>query len=323
MSKYLDYTGLGQFLNKIKTLLSGKVDKVEGKALSSNDYADTHKTLVEKLMTADAAGGTLLTSEQASKLAGIEAGANLYTHPGYTGHASGLYKVTVDETGHVSAAQTVIKADITGLGIPAQDTTYDEATTSSAGLMSAGDKSKLEGIANGANLYTLPAATTEDLGGVRVGSGLAVSDGTLSVPGMNGASAGQAGTAGLVPGAAAGDQGLFLRGDGVWAEPDNTEYAEVTQSAAGLMSATDKAKLDAFGSADTYALKSDITNVYRYKGSVAKVEDLPNTGNTPGDVYDVQERGINYAWTGTAWDPLGELFAVESISNAEIDSLFE
>ena len=37
----------------------------------------------------------------------------------------------------------------------------------------------------------------------------------------------------------------------------------------------------------------------------------------------LQERGINYAWNGTAWDPLGELFALESITNEEIDSLFE
>ena len=31
-------------------------------------------------------------------------------------------------------------------GIPAQDTTYDEATTAKAGLMSAADKTKLDGM---------------------------------------------------------------------------------------------------------------------------------------------------------------------------------
>ena len=25
-----------------------------------------------------------------------------------------------------------------------------------------------------------------------------------------------------------------------------------------------------------------------------------------GDVYDVQSTGVNYAWTGTAWDALGQ-----------------
>ena len=38
------------------------------------------------------------------------------------------------------------KDDITKLGIPAQDTTYDEATTAKAGLMSAADKTKLDGM---------------------------------------------------------------------------------------------------------------------------------------------------------------------------------
>ena len=49
------------------------------------------------------------------------------------------------------------------------NTTYSSATTSSAGLMSAADKTKLDGIAAGANKYTLPVATTSALGGVRIG----------------------------------------------------------------------------------------------------------------------------------------------------------
>ena len=51
----------------------------------------------------------------------------VYTHPTYTPNASGLYKITTDATGHVSAVAAVVKTDITALGIPAQDTntTYD------------------------------------------------------------------------------------------------------------------------------------------------------------------------------------------------------
>ena len=41
------------------------------------------------------------------------------------------------------------------------------ATTSAKGLMSASDKSKLDGIAAGANKYTLPTATASALGGVK------------------------------------------------------------------------------------------------------------------------------------------------------------
>lgn len=104
----------------INALLAKKVDKVSGKGLSTNDY----------------------TTAEKDKLAGL----NNYTHPTHTAKTSGLYKVTVDALGHVSAATTVAKSDITALGIPAQDTTYSTATASTDGLMAAADKSKLDGF---------------------------------------------------------------------------------------------------------------------------------------------------------------------------------
>lgn len=61
--------------------------------------------------------------------------------------------------------------------------TYSNASTSSAGLMSASDKSKLDGIASGANNYSLPTASASTLGGVKVGSGLNISNGVLSTSG--------------------------------------------------------------------------------------------------------------------------------------------
>lgn len=116
-------------LGKIKAWGEGKfVAQETGKGLSSNDYTSAEKT----------------------KLSGIAEGANKYVHPSYTAQKSGLYKVTVDASGHVSATTAVAKADITGLGIPAQDTTYADATTSTHGLMSAADKTKLDGVATGA-----------------------------------------------------------------------------------------------------------------------------------------------------------------------------
>lgn len=83
----------------------------------------------------------------------------------------------------------------------------------------------------------------------------------------------------------------------------------------------EKNKLAAFGSADTYALKSDITNMYKYKGSVATMSLLPSTGQTAGDVYNVEANGMNYAWNGTEWDALGEIFTITSISNSDIDTI--
>lgn len=91
----LDETGLTYLWEKIKTALNVKVDIVAGKGLSTNDY----------------------TTAEKNKLAGIEVGANKYVHPSYTAKANGLYKVTVDETGHVSETEQVTKEDIEALGI--------------------------------------------------------------------------------------------------------------------------------------------------------------------------------------------------------------
>ena len=73
--------------------------------------------------------------------------------------------------------------------------------------------------------------------------------------------------------------------------------------------------------ADTFARKSDLTSVYKYKGSVATVAELPASGNTEGDVWNVEATDMNYGWTGTAWDPLGQMFSIDSITNDEIDTI--
>lgn len=49
---------------------------------------------------------------------------NHYKTTGYGAASSGLYKITTDAAGHVTAQTAVVKKDITDLGIPAQDTTY-------------------------------------------------------------------------------------------------------------------------------------------------------------------------------------------------------
>ena len=58
----------------------------------------------------------------------------------------------------------------------------DAASTAVDGLMSAADKAKLDGIAAGANKYTLPAATASALGGVKSGEDVEVdSSGIITV----------------------------------------------------------------------------------------------------------------------------------------------
>lgn len=88
----------------------------------------------------------------------------------------------------------------------------DLATTGAAGLMSAADKSKLDGIASGANNYVHPTTS----GNKHIPSG--------------------------------GSNGQILRwsadGTAVWGNDNNTTYSVATQSANGLMSSSDKTKLD-------------------------------------------------------------------------------
>ena len=204
MAKFLSQSNVSYLWGKIKILVETKVSKENGKGLSTNDY----------------------TTEDKSKLNNIEDGANKYVHPTYIKQTSGLYKITVDETGHVSTANAVTKEDITGLGI-------------------------VEGVT----------------------------------------------------------------------------YDKVTQNTDGLMDKEDKKKLDAFDEANTYAKKSDVINIYRYKGSVDTESALPTSNQEIGDTYNIVAKssfgakGMNVAWNGTDWDALGEKFEIEEMTTDEIDEI--
>ena len=122
------------------------------------------------------------------------------------------------------------------------NTTYSAATQSAAGLMSATDKVKLDGIATGANNYTLPQATSSVLGGVKIGSNITVSSGVISLTKANVTSA-----LGYTP------------------PTTNTTYSNATTSAAGLMSAADKTKLnnvikEVLSPATTYSTNTDLNS---------------------------------------------------------------
>lgn len=88
--------------------------------------------------------GTGMSDADKTKLNGIEAGANRYVHPTVEAVTPGLYKITTNDTGHVTAATAVSREDIINLGIPGSATTYSVATTSTDGLMSKYDKAILE-----------------------------------------------------------------------------------------------------------------------------------------------------------------------------------
>lgn len=147
-----DHPGDAAAMNTAITKLQAIVAGIGGE---EDDYATVVAAIEGKIaeaMAGIAEGATKVEASETNgniKIDGSE--TTVYTHPAHTTQAEGLYKVTVDAQGHVSAATPVEKADITGLGIPAQDTTYAPAVAGGAnGLMIGADKQKLDGIAAGA-----------------------------------------------------------------------------------------------------------------------------------------------------------------------------
>lgn len=166
--------------------------------------------------------------------------------------------------------------------IAATDTTYSAATQSANGLMSSTDKTKLDGIATGANNYTHPTSS----GNKHIPSGGSSgqilrwsADGTAAWGSDNntwtamvGATSSANGSVGYVNAVPPKDgyNTKYLRADGSWQVPPNTTYSAATQSANGLMSSSDKTKLDGIA---TGAQVNSITGV---KGNA---ESSYRTGN--------------------------------------------
>ena len=92
---------------------------------------------------------TLALGETDSTAYRGDRGATAYSHATdssrlTTATAAGLYKVGSTAEGHISGLTAIEKSDITGLGIPAQDTTYENKAAASGGtdvsLVTTGDK---------------------------------------------------------------------------------------------------------------------------------------------------------------------------------------
>lgn len=207
--------------------IAGKVDKVEGKGLSTEDYTTAEKT----------------------KLAGIEAGANNYTLPTATASALGGIKVGANLA--IDSSTGVLSGD------------YSAASSSAAGLMSAADKTKLDGIEAGATAITVDSAISSSstnpvenqaiytaLAGkvdTETGKGLSTNDYTdTEKTKLAGIEAGANNYS--LPTAAAGTLGGVKVGSNLAIDANGVlsgNYSNASSSAAGLMSAADKTALDA------------------------------------------------------------------------------
>jgi hypothetical protein len=88
--KYLDENGLLYVIQKVKTWLSAKVDKVDGKGLSTNDYTTAEKEKLSGLKN------YTLPTASASQLGGVKVGAGLEINNGILSATGGGTADSVD-----------------------------------------------------------------------------------------------------------------------------------------------------------------------------------------------------------------------------------
>lgn len=174
--KYISIEKLNTFAVMLWSKISSNfVRKESGKGLSNNNYTTEEKNKLRdidsKLLVLGETQSTAYSGDKGKiaydhsqgRHARLDAAAvgvsttngciiingkeeKVYLHPEYTEKSSGLYKIKIDASGHVSSVTQVTKADITALGIPGQDTntTYALVSTAAAGLMSPLDKARLD-----------------------------------------------------------------------------------------------------------------------------------------------------------------------------------
>lgn len=207
-----------------------------------------------------------------------------YSHPAHTARSSGLYKITVDALGHVSSVTAATKADITNLGVPAQDTVYTHPTHTarSSGLykitvdnkghvtaVTAVTKDDITALgipgSNTDTVYTHPSYTARSSGLYKI-----TVDGTGHVSAVTAATKADITNLGIPaqdtvythPSYIAKSSGLYkitvdatghvsavtaaTKADitALGIPAQDTTYSAATTSAAGLMSPDDKVKLD-------------------------------------------------------------------------------
>ena len=138
---------------------------------ASTDYATAAQGALADSAQQPPSEGAFVDGDK-SKLDGITASANNYSLPDATASTLGGIKVgtnlAIDSDGVLSSTDTNTIYSVGDGGLTEND--FTDAL-----------KSKLDGIAASANNYSLPDATASTLGGIKVGTNLAIdSDGVLS-----------------------------------------------------------------------------------------------------------------------------------------------
>lgn len=312
-NKYLDLTTLGYYDGKIKAWVAAQIQDAEYE-LPIADAETLGGVKIGGNVDVTAEGVISVKTASDAQLGLAQAGANIDV-------ASGVFSVKTATASDLGVAKA-------GTNVTAVNGAFNVATATGDALGVAQAGTNID-VSNG--VFSVKTASGTDLGVAKAGTNITAAEGTFNVATATASGLGvaQAGTNidvadGVFSVKTASDAQLGLAQAGTNIDVANGVFSVKNASAtdAGVMSAADYAKLAAFGDASTYALKSDIVNAYIYKGTVATVDALPSENQTAGDVYNVTENGMNYAWTGTAWDALGSVFEVTTITTSEIDALF-
>lgn len=263
----------------------------------------------------------LMSANDKKKLDGVEEGANKYVHPTSPGHKH-------IPSGGSSGQILRWSADGTAVWGADSDTTYNVfkgATASNKGQKGLVPEPQVG--ANKALLFGNGVWSNVYLDFYNTGAG-----GEIILEAKN-TDIGNVSSV-VIPLVSASQNGLMttglfskLNGLPTGTELENTyadknSYLKKTNAALTYVSKTSLSTELA-----NYAKKTDITNMYVYKGSVADASKLPTTGQQVGWVYNIETAsvyggaGMNVAWNGTTWDALGEIFTITAITNAELDEI--
>lgn len=130
----LHITGDGTYVDVSKNETISGI-KTDISSLQELAHSHNNKSILDKIEQP-------YTTAERDKLAGLEN----YVHPAHTAYNKGMYKVAVDDEGHVTKAETMTKSDITALGIPGEDTntTYELSKSGNTIKMTGSDGSSSE-----------------------------------------------------------------------------------------------------------------------------------------------------------------------------------
>lgn len=183
--KFLNLSGLESFLSKLKTIFATsaqgtKADEAYIHAESVHAPTNAERNVIIGIKK----NGSDLTPDSSRKV-----NITVPTKVSELSNDSG-YKTTDHNTTYsLTKSGSTIKltgSDGSETSVLDSNTTYQNATTSADGLMSSEDKTKLNGIATGANKYTLPTASSSTLGGVKTTSAVTSTSGLTPCPIISG-----------------------------------------------------------------------------------------------------------------------------------------